>query len=160
MKRFADILEKIQLAVGTIFLSIFFLVIIIQIVTRHMGISIIWTQEVANNAFIWAVFMGASAMINRGDHFKFDFLERKLKGKPNTILQIINDTILLAFNGAVLLYGIQVVQKFWNYNWASLPQIKMGYVWLSIPVMAATMVVYLVIRIIDNIINFSKKEVI
>lgn len=160
MKRFADILEKIQLTIGMIFLSIFFIVIIFQIVTRHLGISIIWTQEVANYSFIWAVFMGAAAMVNRGDHFKFDFLYRKLKGKPRSILSIVNDIILLIFNGAILFYGIQVVEKFWNYSLASLPQIKMGYVWLSIPVMAGTMVIYLIINIIDEIKNFSKREVI
>lgn len=136
------ILEKIQLTVGVISLSIFFIAIMIQILTRHLGIPVIWTEEVANYSFIWSVFMGASVMLNRKEHFSFDFLLQRLKGVSKTTLNIVIDSIVLLFAIALFYYGIETVQNFWNYTWASLPALKMGYVWISIPITGLTMVIY------------------
>ncbi|GLB61069.1 TRAP transporter small permease [Cytobacillus sp. NCCP-133] len=144
------ILEKIQMAIGVISLSIFFAAIIIQIVTRHLGIPVIWTEEVANYSFIWSVFMGASVMVNKKEHFSFDFLEQKLQGKSKAKLLIVIDFVILLFAFALFYYGIEVVNNFWNYNWASLPAMKMGYVWISIPIMGLTMSIYSINHLINN----------
>ena len=159
MSRFIRMLEKIQLTAGALFLTIFFVVIVIQIVTRQIGVSVIWTEEVANYSFIWAVFMGAAVMVNRRDHFTFDLLQRKLKGKPRNILNIINDTILIIFNVAIFYYGLQVVERFWNYNWAALPDMKMGYVWIAIPIMAGTMIIYSAAHLINHVKLLKVMEV-
>lgn len=159
MNQFVRILEKIQMALGVIFLTIFFVTIVFQIVTRHMGISVIWTEEVANYSFIWAMFMGAAVTVNRKEHFSFDFLQRKLTGKKLIILNIIIDLILILFNLALFIYGLQVVERFWNYNWAALTQMKMGYVWISIPIMAGTMIIYLLNHLINHVKAFRTKEV-
>jgi TRAP-type C4-dicarboxylate transport system permease small subunit len=150
-------LEKIQLTICVISLSIFFVAIIIQIVTRHLGIAVIWTEEVANYSFIWSVFMGAAVMLNRREHFSFDFLLLKLKGVSKSTLLIVIDTIILLFTIALFYYGIEAVKNFWNYNWASLPAMKMGYVWISIPIMGFTMAVYSLNHLIQNIKELKRK---
>lgn len=159
MNRFIRMLEKVQLTVGVLFLSLFFIVIVFQITTRHLGISVIWTEEVANYSFIWAVFMGAAVMVNRRDHFTFDYLQRKLKGKPKLSLNIFNDIVLILFNVAILVYGLQVVQRFWDYNWVALQEMKMGYVWISIPIMAGTMIIYSLAHLVRHVKLLSGKEV-
>ncbi|GGC75411.1 TRAP transporter small permease protein [Thalassobacillus devorans] len=151
-------LERIQLTLGILFLCIFFTAILIQVITRYMGVSVVWTEEVANYSFIWSVFMGASVMLNRREHFKFDLVLKKLRGKKRNTLFIINDLILLAFSFAIFFYGIQAVQSFWNYNWVSLSQMKMGYVWVSVPIMGGTMVIYTLNHIIRILRNFSREE--
>jgi len=152
-------LEKIQLIIGGLFLSVFFIAIIIQVTTRLSGISAIWTEEVATYSFIWSVFMGAAVMLNRREHFQFDFVLKKLKGKMQRTLYLVNDVILLLFSLAIFYYGIQAVQNFWNYNWVSLPWMKMGYVWISVPIMGATMVIYTIGHMIRNLKNFNGEEV-
>lgn len=159
MNQFVRILEKIQMTVGVISLSIFFVVIVVQIVTRHLGISVIWTEEVANYSFIWAMFMGAAVMVNKREHFSFDFLQRKFKAKKLLYLNIFNDLVLILFNIAIFYYGIQVVQRFWNYNWAALQQMKMGYVWISIPIMAGTMIIYSLSHLKQHVHSLKAKEV-
>ncbi|WP_232324796.1 TRAP transporter small permease [Halobacillus mangrovi] len=153
------LLEKIQLTIGVLFLLTFFITIVIQVVTRFMGVSAVWTEEVATYSFIWSVFMGASVMLNRREHFQFDFLLKKLKGKGKDSLYLINDIILLVFSFAIFYFGIEAVQSFWNYNWVSLPQLKMGYVWISVPIMGGTMVIYTLAHIYRNVRNFNTKEV-
>ena len=155
---FIKLLEKVQLTIGVICLSIFIIAIIIQISTRYLGIPVIWTEEVANYSFIWAVFMGASVMVNRREHFSFDFLQIKLKGKSRTSLFIITDVILLAFNLGIFYYGVQVVSNFWDYNWTSLPFLKMRYVWISVPIMGLTMFIYSFAHLISDFKVLKGKE--
>lgn len=152
------LLEKIQLIIGGIFLSIFFIAIVIQVTTRMSGISAVWTEEVATYSFIWSVFMGTAVMLNRREHFQFDFLLKKLKGKAQRLLYFVNDLILLTFSFAIFYFGLEAVQNFWNYNWVSLPEMKMGYVWISVPIMGATMVIYTLNHIINNIKNMNREE--
>lgn len=159
MNRFVKALEKVQLTAGVIFLSLFFIIIIIQIATRHLGIPAIWTVELASYSFIWAVFMGASVMVNRREHFSFDLFQRKLKGKARISLGIFNDLVLILFNGAIFYYGIKVVQNFWDYNWVAIPSMKMGYVWMSIPIMGITMIIYSLSHLLNHIKLLRGKEV-
>lgn len=158
MKRFINMLEKAQIAVGVIFLCVFFLVIMFQIATRYMGVSVIWTEEVANYSFVWAIFMGASVMVNRREHFNFDFIQRKLQGKKRLSLSIFNDLVLIIFNIFIFLLGIQVTVEFWNYRWETILEMKMGYIWIVIPIMAATMIFYSLSHLIDHIKAFNMKE--
>ncbi|MFC7063396.1 TRAP transporter small permease [Halobacillus seohaensis] len=152
------LLEKIQLTIGVIFLILFFVTIVIQVTTRFMGVSAVWTGEVATYSFIWAVFMGAAVMLNRREHFNFDLLLKKLKGKGRNSLYLFNDVILLLFSFAIFYYGIQTVQNFWDYNWVSLPEMKMGYVWISVPIMGGTMAIYTLSNIFRTIKNFNREE--
>ncbi|WP_100404677.1 TRAP transporter small permease [Bacillus solitudinis] len=151
-------LEKVQLTVGVIFLSIFFLAVLFQVISRYFSISVIWTEEVAKYSFIWAVFMGAAVMVNRKDHFNFDYLSKKLKGKAKLTLSIMTDTILMLFCAALFYYSLAALSSFWNYNWVALPMLKMGYVWLSLPVMASTMVIYLCAHIATNVKKLAVGE--
>ncbi|XKE94456.1 TRAP transporter small permease subunit [Metaplanococcus flavidus] len=149
-------LEKAQMMLGVIMLSIFFIAIMIQIVSRHMGISIIWTEEVANYSFIWSVFMGAAVMVNQREHFSFDFLVLKLNGVKKIGLILLIDIIVLLFAIGLLYYGIQAASTFWNYNWVALPEMKMGYVWIALPITGITMAIYTLGHILDNIKDFKQ----
>ncbi len=150
-------IEKIQLVVGVICLSIFFIAILIQVFSRYMGISVIWSEEVANFSFIWSVFMGASIMFYHKEHFKFNMISAKLTGRKKIYLDIFNNIILLSFNLFIFYYGVLTVQNFWDYTWVSLP-FKMGYVWMCVPIMGFTMTVYTLAHLNDNIKELFMKE--
>ncbi|MFC7319556.1 TRAP transporter small permease [Halobacillus campisalis] len=155
---FIKMLERIQLTLGILFLVVFFVTIVFQVITRYMGVSAIWTEEVATYSFIWSVFMGAAVMLNRREHFQFDLLLNKLKGKKKKSLYLLNDLILLLFCFALFVLGVIVVDSFWNFRWQSIPEMKMGYVWISIPIMAGTMVIYTVAHMVTNITTFKREE--
>ncbi|TCO77415.1 TRAP transporter small permease [Marinisporobacter balticus] len=144
-------IEKIQLRMGVVALSIFFLAILIQVFSRYAGISVIWTEEIANYSFIWAIFMGAAVMVNRKSHFRFNLLSQKIKGKKKIFLDITVDSILLIFNVFVSYYGIIATKSFWNYRWVAIQNFKMGYVWLCIPIMGITMAIYMMGHIIEGV---------
>ena len=149
---------KAQLVLGVVCLSVFIVAILIQVFARYLAIPVIWTEEVANFSFIWSVFMGASIMVNRKEHFRFTGLTEKLKGRSKLYLDILVNVIVLVFNVLLIYYGALAVQTFWNYTWISLPKLKMGYVWSCIPIMGLTMSIYLVEHIIDDLGKLRRRE--
>lgn len=151
-------LEKFQLFIGVTCLSIFFIGILIQIIARYLGISTMWTEEASIYAFIWSIFMGASVMLNKRLHFNFNMFSESLSGKPKVILTIVNDLIIFTICFFFLYFGVIMVQTFWDYRWASVAHFKMGYVWLIIPIMGATMVLYKINHIVNNIKLLIRKE--
>lgn len=150
MKKVLDCVQKIQTAVGGIFLTIFLITVIIQMFTRYMGISVLWTEEVAMYSFIWSVFVGASVMVRTKEHFAFTALVDNIKNENGKrILDIIISALMIGFNVAMCYYGILITEKFWNYTWVSLPQIKRGPTWICLPICAVLSTIYL-IEIISN----------
>ncbi|MEW9124249.1 MAG: TRAP transporter small permease subunit [Thermotaleaceae bacterium] len=151
-------IEKTQLVVGVLCLSVFIIAILMQVFARYLGIPLMWAEEVANFSFIWSVFMGASVMLNRKAHFKFGGISEKLTGTPKFILDTIVNGIVLTFTLFVAYYGVSVVQHFWNYRWITIPNMKMGYVWLCVPIMGITMSIYIISHIMEDINRFRRKE--
>lgn len=151
MKKFVEKILHIQEALGTILLSVFFLAILLQIAARYLKISLMWTEELANYSFIWAVFMGASSMVYYKAHFCFTFFKDRFKGAKGRIYDIFVSLAMLFFTLPMCYYGCDIVKEFWNYNWISLPQVKMGYTWLCVPIMGFTMSLYLICQIIDDV---------
>lgn len=150
IKKFANLIENIQLKLGVFFLALFFAVIVLQMFVRYIGVSVIWTEEVANYSFIWAVFMGASVMLHRNGHFRFSLLFEKLTGKSKQFLKLTINLILVLFSLAVFYFGIIATLNFWNYTWYSLPNFKMGYMFISLPVMGFSMLIYELDHLLDD----------
>lgn len=68
MKKAISMLQQIQIAVGGFFLMIFLLTVVYQMLSRYLGIAATWTEDVSMYSFIWAVFMGAGAMVLEKKH--------------------------------------------------------------------------------------------
>ncbi len=147
-----------QEALGTLLLAVFFVAIVIQIIARYAQVPLLWTEEVANYSFIWAIFMGASAMVYHRQHFNFSFFKDRFKGRAGAVYSILVSLLVLAFTGAMFYYGVIVTRTFWNYNWITLPWMKMGYTWLCLPIMGATMSLYLIYHIICDFRVVRERE--
>ncbi|GHV35592.1 TRAP transporter small permease protein [Synergistales bacterium] len=151
MKKFVIAILRAQEAMGTFLLAVFFVSIVVQIGARYMKIPLLWTEEVANYSFIWAVFMGASAMLYHRAHFSFTFFRDKFKDKSGAAYDIFICAALLSFTIPMFGYGVMVARTFWNYNWISLPWMKMGYTWLCLPIMGFTMSLYTVYHLLEDV---------
>ena len=151
MKKFVGISLRVQEALGTFLLTVFFVSIVLQISARYLKIPLLWTEELANYSFIWAVFMGASTMIHEKAHFCFTFFKDRFKGARGAVYDIVLSVILLCFTVPMFCYGVVIVRTFWNYNWISLTWVKMGYTWLCLPIMGFTMSLYTVDQIRDDL---------
>ena len=160
MKKSIDILQKIQIAIGGFFLAVFLITITFQMFTRFASISATWTEDITMYSFIWAVFMGASAMVHEKAHFSFTSLSDNIKNpKVKKILAIIIAFIMLFFSVLMAYYGVIIAKQFWNYTWVNLPQFKRGPTWLCIPIAGVTSAIYLLNQIVEDVRSILKGEV-
>lgn len=151
MKKAIDGLQKIQITTGAVFLAIFLVTVIYQMFTRFAGISATWTEDVTKYSFIWAVFMGASAMVHSKAHFGFTSFSDMLKNeKIKQVLSIVIALIMLFFCISMTYYGIKIAKQFWNYTWMNIPQFKRGPTWLCIPIAGFTSIIYLSAQIVEG----------
>lgn len=158
MRSFVRTILRLQEALGTILLSVFFIAIVVQIGARYARIPLLWTEELANYSFIWAVFMGASAMVYHKAHFCFTFFRDRFTGKRGAVYDLLISLIMLMFTIPIFYYGRLVTIEFWDYNWISLPWMKMGYTWLCLPIMGFTMTLYILYQAFEDIQEIRKTE--
>ena len=149
MNNLSKRIQKVQLAIGVICISIFFIAIVVQVFCRYTGITVTWTGEVSTYSFIWSVFMGAGAMTYEKKHFAFSSVLDKLTGRKKELLNIFISLVVMLFSSAILYYGVIITQKFWNYRWINIPSMKMGYTWLCVPILGATCVFYCINHITE-----------
>lgn len=152
MKKIIETLQKIQVAIGGFFLCIFLLTVVFQMFSRYVGIAATWTEDVSMYSFIWAVFMGAGAMVYERRHFAFTSISDMLKNETlRLILSILISVIMLIFALLMVYYGFQVTKQFWNYTWVNIPSFKRGPTWLCLPLCGATSAIYLIYLIAQDL---------
>ena len=141
--RVIDLWAKALAVIGSITLTIFFFAVLAQMFCRYLGIVALWTEEVSTYAFIFTVFMGAAALVRENKHFAFTAIADGIKNPLiKKLISILISAIILVFAYFMLVYGKQLMRKFWNYKWVSLPTMKRGYTWLCMPISAVSMMVF------------------
>jgi len=159
MKKIIDGLQKIQIAIGGLFLLIFLVTVVYQIVCRYLGIAAMWTEDVSMYSFIWAVFMGAGAMVHSNAHFAFSSLMDSMKsGKKKILLQIFINIAVLIFCVMMVYYGWIIARQFWNFRWINIPAMKRGPTWLCIPICGATSSIYLIYGTFEQLKKLVKGD--
>lgn len=155
MWKLTNYMERIQLTLGAAFLVIFVATTLIQVITRYLGISAIWTEEISVNAFIWSMFLGAAVMTRKKQHFSFNFLNDRISPRNLALLFILQDVIMLAFCIVVFIYSCEITNTFWNSRWITIPSLKQGWVWLILPIMFISMGIYLLEDTINQVYKFK-----
>ncbi|MCJ2375531.1 TRAP transporter small permease [Vibrio sp. ZSDZ34] len=150
MNNITTFISRLQITIGIGCLIVFLVSTLIQVGSRHFGISVIWSEELAVNSFIWAMFLGAAVMVKEKEHFSFSGLTAKLEGKKRSLLIILQNIIMLVFCVLCSIYSIEITETFWNSRWISLPELKQGYVWLVLPITFMTSAIYLVENIVKE----------
>lgn len=157
MKRAIAMLQKIQIAVGGFFLGVFLITVVYQMLSRYMGIAATWTEDVSMYSFIWAVFMGAGAMVYEKRHFAFTSIRDMMKNaRVKSMLAIVIAALMLFFAVLMAYYGCKVTRQFWNYTWVNIPTFKRGPTWLCLPICGVTSAIYLINQIIEELGNLVK----
>ena len=146
-----DLWALLLAIVGSVTLSIFFLAVLAQMFCRYLGVVALWTEEVSTYSFIFTVFLGAAALVRENKHFAFTAIADGIKSPVvKKIISIMIHVIVLVFAYYMFVYGKQLMQKFWNYKWVSLPAMKRGYTWMCMPISAVSMMAFSVESIIKE----------
>ena len=152
-----DLWALLLAIVGSVTLTIFFLAVLAQMFCRYLGIVALWTEEVSTYSFIFTVFMGAAALVRENKHFAFTAIADGIKNPlVKKLIEILISVIVLVFAYYMFVYGKQLMNKFWNYKWVSLPAMKRGYTWMCMPISAVSMMAFSAESIVKRVFDLVK----
>jgi TRAP-type C4-dicarboxylate transport system permease small subunit len=107
--------------------------ILIQIILRTMGHSMIAMEDIALFGFFWLVFLGASVAFKEGIHVKVEFFVNWMPSRIRAVIIKTADVIvlifLILFTWSGVLFTINNVQQH-----AMQLRISMAYVYFILPV--------------------------
>ena len=144
-------LDKFHLLIETL-LKIFFISIValvfVAALSRWFGYPIASSIDIAQILFAWTTFLGADVTLRKNGHIGIDILVQKLSPKMQKRILLFNYTLMSAFLGTMIFYGIYLC--YINYERLfNVIQISYTYATASVPVGCTLMLITLICKILD-----------
>jgi len=119
-----------------------------------------WTEELATFLLIWVGLLGSSVALERGAHLGIDFFVNRMKPRNRLITEIIVFATVAIFSTTVLgIGGLDLVRVTLSTNQVSPAlSIKMGYVYLALPISGFFLTLYSVEYLVRRIIMLIRGE--
>jgi TRAP-type C4-dicarboxylate transport system permease small subunit len=157
-KRLINLMDKIITYVALVAFGVMAILIILQVIFRYIiGSSLSFSEELARFLFVWSTMLGSAMCLKRRAHIGFDLLMTYM---PNTVKKygnLISGLIALAFYLTLVIYGFQVVGLTMGQVSPAMG-LKMGFIYLSIPVAGMIMLLDGVYNIIEDFGIYSKAD--
>ncbi len=133
-----------------------------QVFTRYvLDNSSSWTEELATFLMIWVSLLGAAVALNRGSHLGIDYFMGKLPLRKRLYTEVFVFICVFLFSLFVMVIGgIVLVMNTLAYGQVSPAlDLKMGYVYLAVPVSGFFLVLYSFMGFVERILELVKGEV-
>ncbi|WMS41921.1 TRAP transporter small permease subunit [Acuticoccus sp. MNP-M23] len=132
MTRLTDGLAKAAEALATIAFIGFFVFILAQIGYRYLGLSLVFSEELARLLNLYVVFLGLVVVTVRHGHIRIDILDRMLGNGPLTAaLYRIQLVLTFIFLASVAWGSWSLTAANWPYPLATLHFVPKGAIYLA-----------------------------
>ena len=122
-----------------------------QVVFRYvLNRPIYWADEFAVLVFAWMIFTGTVVATKYNEHLSVDTFIRMLPKRFQTVLTITTNTAILMVIVLLFIEGLALTQKTVGLKYPAM-EISRGFLYISIPVTAPLMGIYLLRTIIRDI---------
>jgi len=130
-----------------------------QVVSRYiLNKPSSWSEELARMLIIWVSLLGASVGFLYRSHLGVDYFVNKLPEESRSLVEFISHILVAVFALLVLICGgYQVVSRTLITNQLSPAlQIKMGYVYLALPISGVCIMMFSLEAAYEKYIAFRK----
>jgi len=155
MKKFVNLLEKIQTFCGILIFLALAIVVFIQILSRFIFHNpVIWSEEVARFLLFWMVLIGASTAVKNKTHFITEFITpEKIKNQTlQKIFRLIPDLCILLFGVLITIFGYEYF-KMGRFRIGPGSGINMQYIFVAIPIAGVSMIIYSFYHVLNLLKN-------
>jgi len=145
LKKIKFVLDRSLEVLVTVSMAVLVIDVVWQVFTRYvMKSPSTWTEELATFLMIWVGLLGSSVALNRGAHLGIDYFVAKLPQKKRLYVELFIFLSIAIFSLLVLCVGgSQLVRiTLANGQVSAALGLKMGYVYLAIPVSGFFLVIY------------------
>jgi TRAP-type C4-dicarboxylate transport system permease small subunit len=117
-----------------------------------------WTEELAIFLLIWVSLLGAAVALGRGAHLGIDYFVGKLSRRKRLYTEIFVFLCIALFSLCVMIIGgIDLVISTLKLGQVSPALgVKIGYVYLAIPISGFFLVLYSVIGLVERLVELFK----
>ncbi|MGI8525051.1 MAG: TRAP transporter small permease [Pseudolabrys sp.] len=144
-----DPLEHVLMLFCGISISGFTFSVFLDVVTRTIGLPILWLQLATTGFFAWGIFIGMAVATRRIDHLNLVEITKRMSGSKRTFMEVFNRAIVLAVAMAMLVFGIQnFMNDLGSYRAPSL--IPLAAYTVSVPLAGALIVLFCVEQIVNG----------
>jgi len=146
--RWLDFLPEAALGLTVLVTTV---TIFAQVVFRYvLSRPIYWADEFAVLVFAWMIFLGTVVATKYNEHLSVDTFVRMLPQRLQLGLTIITNVAILMVIGLLFIEGLALTRKTAGLNYPAM-EISRAFLYISIPLTAPLMAVYLMRTIIRDI---------
>jgi len=131
-----------------------------QVVSRYiLENPSAWTEELAAFLLVWASMLGACIALRQKAHLGIDYFVEKFSRENRDIIRILVCLTIAAFSFLILILGgLQLVKATFVTNQLSPALgIKMGYVYLILPISGLLMTIYSLEQVWNYYLDIKKQ---
>lgn len=161
MKKFLDLLKKVDTIIITILVFALFLIIGLQILSRLLpGNAISWTIELGEILMVYMVWLGIASVACEDGHTKVDLLYRKFPPKAQHIAHTVGSALTVLYLLLLAWFVVGAINQYLTLNQGTvLLNINMAWVRLPLLVGSLLMAVTVILKEIEFYREMSPKEV-
>jgi len=151
LKKFLDRLLEVLVMVV---MAVLVLDVLWQVVTRLvLKNPSTWTEELAIFMLIWVSLLGAAVALGRGSHLGIDYFVGKLPRRTRLATEVLVFSSVAAFSLLVMIVGgVDLVASNLELGQESPAlRVKMGYVYLAVPISGFFLTLYAVIGLVERV---------
>jgi TRAP-type C4-dicarboxylate transport system permease small subunit len=124
-------------------------VVVVGVVFRKAGSSLIWYDEVASILLAWLTYYGAALAALHRAHIGMPTLVERLPDRVRTSVVLVGEACTLAFFGVLAWAGLRVLAVLGGTTLVSLPSVPMSVAQSVIPIGAVLFIIAQILTVPD-----------
>lgn len=136
-----DFFKKFELYIGSFFLSITTIVVIMNVFTRYfLKFTYFWAEEIAVGCFVWTIFLGTAAAYKEKSLIGVEAIVVLLPEKIRNIVEFFTFILLTVLSGIMMVFSFTYVSS--SSKITAALELSYGYINSAIVLSFALMTIY------------------
>lgn len=124
-----------------------------NIILRYLFESpISWSNVITRYAYIYIVLLGTAISYIEGGHAQIDFVYNSVSKRKKAFFDLLHYLTMMFLCIILIVFGMKHVMTMWPVHSPVVNALSMGVVYLSVPISAAVMAIFLIKKILE--LNF------
>jgi TRAP-type C4-dicarboxylate transport system permease small subunit len=136
LARIRNVYERFLEGVVILLMTVLALEVIVGVVYRSAGYSLVWYDEVASILLAWLTFYGSALAAAKRAHIGCPEVMMMLPPRARLAFRMIAELLVIAFFALIAWVGYSVLDVLATDNLVSLPEISVNYTQSVIPISA------------------------
>lgn len=152
LKSFSRILEKTLSILAIISFTLLVIVVLLQILTRFLPFSFVWTEESTRYLFLYTIAFAAGLGVLRNEYISIDFILDLFSKKTRALYLRATYIVMILTNAVISYYSYHFILLGQGQQTSTLG-FSMAYIHLSVFLMAFFIMFFYIVKLLDKDVN-------